>query len=68
MWILGGAGMAVLAVAALLGIGSLGVAGEKLGTVTGGLMLAAGHVLNFRRCRARRCEEHAACRGAEATA
>lgn len=67
LW-LGGLGIGTLAVAAWLGVEHLGIAGEKLATAAGGTMLAAGHVLNFRRCRARRCEENAACRTAEATA
>ena len=65
---LGCAGIGVLAGAAWIGIATLGVAGEKLLTTSGGILLAAGHVLNFRRCRTRRCEEEAACRSAEATA
>lgn len=65
---LGCAGIGVLAGAAWMGIATLGVAGEKLLTTSGGILLAAGHVLNFRRCRTRRCEEEAACRSAEATA
>ena len=57
--LLGIAGMLVLAVAALLGIAGLGVAGEKITTGIGGTLLALGHIQNFRRCRARQCEEHA---------
>lgn len=59
LW-LGMAGLAILALAAGLGISVLGVTGEKVLTALGGTLLAAAHVLNFRRCRARNCEERAA--------
>ena len=59
LW-LGIVGMAILALAAWLGIGVLGVSGEKALTALGGTLLASAHVLNFRRCRALSCEERAA--------
>lgn len=58
--LLGVAGMLVLLAAALLGIAGLGLVGEKIATGIGGTLLALGHVLNFRRCRSRQCEERAA--------
>jgi peptidoglycan/LPS O-acetylase OafA/YrhL len=54
---LGLAGMAVLVLAAVLGPQALTGPGEVLVTALGGALLAAGHVLNFRRCRALQCEE-----------
>lgn len=67
LW-LGMGGICLLGLAAGLGVGSLGIFHEKLLTGIGGALLAVGHALNFRRCRARRCEEHAACFGADANA
>lgn len=67
LW-LGLAGISLLTVAAVIGIDGLGLVGEKLLTGVGGVLLATGHVFNFRRCRARRCEEQSACRTAEAGA
>lgn len=52
---LGATGLAVLVLAAVLGPEGLGVTGEKLVTGVGGVVLAAGHVLNFRLCRALSC-------------
>lgn len=63
LW-LGLTGICLLTVAAALGTTFLGIAGEKLLTGAGGTLLAIGHVTNFRRCRARRCEERALCHGA----
>lgn len=57
--VLGVAGIVVLLVAALLGVVGLGIVGEKVATGIGGTLLALGHVQNFRRCRAHRCEETA---------
>ncbi len=54
---LGLAGMAILAIVALLGPETLTVPGEKVATGLGGLILASAHVLNFRRCRELQCEE-----------
>jgi len=65
LW-LGLAGIALLSLAAALGIEGLGVVSEKMLTGAGGALLATGHVINFRRCRARRCEESSACREIEA--
>ena len=56
---LGLAGMVVLIVAAVLGPEVLTELGEVLVTAAGGTLLAISHVLNFRRCRALRCEEEA---------
>jgi len=64
LW-LGLAGISLLSLAAAIGIEGLGILGEKLLTGIGGTLLATGHVINFRRCRARRCEEHSACHSAE---
>lgn len=65
LW-LGIGGICILTVAALLGPETLGGYGEKLVTGVGGLVLAAGHVQNFRRCRAVSCEEKAGCAAAQA--
>lgn len=65
---LGIAGMLVLLAAAVLGVTGLGVVGEKIATGIGGTLLALGHVQNFRRCRARQCEEHAPARTTPASA
>ena len=56
---LGLLGMAVLITAAILGPEKLTEPGEVLVTGTGGVLLAASHVMNFRRCRRSRCEERA---------
>jgi hypothetical protein len=56
---LGLTGMAVLIAAAVLGPEVLTELGEVLVTGVGGTLLAVSHVLNFRRCRALRCEERA---------
>ena len=56
---LGLAGMGVLIVAAALGPEVLTELGEVLVTGAGGTLLAISHVLNYRRCRALRCEERA---------
>ena len=57
---LGGIGMALITLAAF-GHATFGTEGERWLTSAGGLILAASHFLNFRRCRALRCEETAAC-------
>lgn len=64
LW-LGLTGISLITLAAALGVAGLGVVGEKLLTGTGGMLLATGHVINFRRCRSRRCEERSLCHGAE---
>jgi hypothetical protein len=60
--------MAVLVTAAVLGPAVLTELGEVLMTGAGGLLLAASHVLNFRRCRRLRCEEQACAEHAAANA
>jgi hypothetical protein len=65
---LGVLGLAILGLAAMLGIEGLGILGEKALTGVGGTLLATALVMNFRRCRARRCEEQAACATADAVA
>jgi len=67
LW-LGLGGISVLGLAAGFGTDGLGILGEKLLTGAGGALLATGHALNFRRCRARRCEEQSVCLGADANA
>ena len=52
---LGATGMAVLSVVALFGHDQLGESLEKAATVVGATIIATGHVLNFRRCRAVDC-------------
>lgn len=64
LW-LGLTGIFLLTVAAAVGVAGLGIVGEKLLTGAGGALLATGHVINFRRCRARRCEERSFCHEAE---
>lgn len=59
LW-LGLSGIGILAVAAVMGIQHLGLVGEKAVTCAGGVLLVVAHLLNFRRCRVRRCEENAA--------
>jgi hypothetical protein len=56
---LGLTGMAVLVIAAVLGPAVLTEIGEVLVTGAGGTLLAISHVMNYRRCRALRCEERA---------
>jgi hypothetical protein len=57
---LGGIGMALIVLAAL-GHDVFGIEGERWLTSVGGIVLAASHFLNFRRCRALRCEETESC-------
>lgn len=64
--VLGITGLAILLAAAVLGTEALGLEREKALTVLGGTVLAIGHWKNFRRCRARRCEEQSACATADA--
>ena len=66
LW-LGMSGICVLAVAAVLGPEILSINGEKLMTGAGGVILATGHVQNFRRCRAIRCEENTGCEAMRAS-
>ena len=55
----GGAGLLVLTLAALLGHEILGEHLEKVVTLTGTSLVAAGHFMNYRRCRAVNCQhEH----------
>jgi glucose-6-phosphate-specific signal transduction histidine kinase len=60
LW-LGLTGILLITLAAAVGVAGLGAGGEKLLTGAGGALLASGHVINFRRCRARRCEEQSLC-------
>lgn len=53
--LLGAAGMALLVLAVLFGSGWLGERGERVLTLTGSAALIAGHVRNFRQCRASAC-------------
>jgi hypothetical protein len=58
--VLGGIGMALITLAAF-GHATFGIEGERWLTSAGGVILAASHFLNFRRCRALRCEETESC-------
>ena len=49
------AGMSVLVLSAFWGHELVGESGERLLTVVGGILLAAGHVRNFRLCQHDRC-------------
>ncbi|MEM7541169.1 MAG: MerC domain-containing protein [Pseudomonadota bacterium] len=52
---LGGAGLLALVLAALWGHELLGGTGERLATLTGGVLLIAGHLRNYRLCREDHC-------------
>ena len=56
--ILGVAGLLVLIASALLGHDLLGETGEKLLTVIGASLIAAGHLSNHRLCQRAHCECH----------
>ncbi len=53
--LLGGLGLVSLAVVALLGHDTLGEFGERSATVVSGVILAAGHLRNYRLCRHEGC-------------
>ena len=55
---LGVLGLLVLVASGLLGHDLLGEAGEKLFTVIGASLIAAGHLLNHRLCQRAHCECH----------
>ncbi len=52
----GGVGLLGLVLTALLGHDLLGETGERAATVASGVILALGHLRNFRLCRRGRCE------------
>lgn len=54
--LLGGLGLVSLILAAWLGHDLLGESGEKVATVISGVILALGHLRNYRLCRHDRCE------------
>lgn len=54
--LLGGLGLVCLILAAWLGHDLLGESGEKVATVISGVILAFGHLRNYRLCRQDRCE------------
>lgn len=56
VFVLGALGLLVLVLAAWLGHDGLGELGEPAATVFGGLLLAAGHLRNYRSCRRAGCE------------
>jgi len=56
--LLGVAGLSMLIASAVLGHAVLGEIGEKLLTVFGAGLIAAGHLLNHRLCRRANCECH----------
>jgi len=60
-WVAGWAigGLSILFFAAFLGHEVAGEAGERILTVLGGILLATGHVRNFRLCRQADCLCHA---------
>ncbi len=49
-------GIAILVLAAVLGEGFLGEYGEKILTVVGSVLVAVGHILNFKCCRTAGCD------------
>ena len=49
-------GIAILILAAGLGEGVLGEHGEKVLTVVGSVLVAVGHILNFKCCRSASCD------------
>ena len=49
-------GIAILVLAASLGEGFLGEYGEKILTVVGSVLVAVGHILNFKCCRSASCD------------
>ena len=49
-------GIAILILAAGLGEGILGEYGEKVLTVVGSVLVAVGHILNFKCCRSASCD------------
>ena len=49
-------GIAILVLAAVLGEGFLGEYGEKILTVVGSVLVAVGHILNFKCCRNASCD------------
>jgi len=57
--VLGSTGLALLTITALFGHDLLGLAGERIVTSIGGLILAAAHIQNYRCCRNDDCaHEH----------
>lgn len=52
----GGAGLTVLALAAVLGHDVLGDVGEKVATLMGALVIAFSHVKNYRLCSQTHCD------------
>ncbi|UTW45618.1 MerC domain-containing protein [bacterium SCSIO 12696] len=56
--LLGISGLCLLIAAVFLGHAVLGEVGEKLLTVVGACLIAAGHLLNHRLCRKTKCECH----------
>lgn len=54
--VLGAAGLATLSVTALFGHSLFGLAGERIVTSIGGLILASAHIQNYRACRKSDCE------------
>lgn len=52
----GAGGLSILALTALAGHQSVGERGEKLLTVLGAVVLAAGHMRNYRLCRRNDCD------------
>jgi len=50
-------GMLILLVIAFFGHDLLGIGGEKIGTVIGGIVLAISHILNFRACQQLICTD-----------
>ena len=54
--LLGGAGLTLMVLAISLGHDTLGEVGEKILTVSGAILVAAGHFLNFKLCK-----KHNAC-------
>ena len=49
-------GISILVLAAGLGEGFLGEYGEKILTVVGSVLVAVGHILNFKCCRSASCD------------
>jgi len=57
---LGGAGLTILTLTALFGHAWFGLAGERIVTTVGGLILAASHIQNYRCCRKVDCQHDCA--------
>ncbi len=57
--LVGAIGMTILILAALWGHDWIGLSGERIATMVGGVILACGHILNFRRCHELDCDHDA---------